>query len=1265
MKKLLMMIGAAAVGVVANVALATDLDDYYFRYDFSSGAKVFCGSDAQPTDPMVSANSEKIDMTAFAVTGPDGENTAVHPMNTAWSSVSSDFINVLNADWTLAMSVRPGTTHNGVLFSIGRRAKNQKGISICSSSDTQQLIVDENIKNSSSTGSQRQNIPLDTGIDLTKGFHTVIVAYEKPASGNAGTIKLWVDGVFQKSLTTDNKQFGAGFQFCTTCSGPTTGETATTEDLDVAFRDVRFYSSAFTGLDVKRYAALYPADTLRPSAAVRSYGVNCIDTGYCTKQSTRYAIDFQFAEAENGKAIFGERGALGCFLFSNKEGHFAFIMKDNANDKMSGWGDFWVDTDTRRRFAALDSPNNSATLYYDGETSSKTLGGTANSTSAISMPLFAVFPATQGGAPYNYSKSLVYSMAVEEVGELKHFFAPYNDATLGACFKDIVTGELKGEVVESPTVALAYVDGFGAADDYKYENGTLYAKVYVASANAAKGAVALSLDGSALTPESDGGYWVAYGSVLTLTATPESGYDVSRWVGDVRMIQSGTASDAAITVKIDKAAQFEARFDVSADAEIFHSTAVGRFAKRAQDFDVGDYVQSDLILHFDGIRNAGADAPHSDDATMWANLGSLGSACDATIATLGSSIPSGAATGGWNENGYQFRGKNYFNIGDKVALGGAVTAQFAIDYDNTKQVASYPVLLGSTENDNDLFAVYSGTSHGRFCFKLFNGTTHQARAAYSGGGFVNAIYDNANMGVSIGESSAAGWQTSNVTGDLPAYSYAIGVGTSSDAQKAMRIFTGAVKSVRVYTQALDDEALAWNRFVDNVRFSDGEIDEDLIVSPNVRGLEGVEPSGEYMVNGSWTFTATNITDSVFTWSPVGYKLEKWDGSSWVFVKNEEGASFSYTNCTANGKMRLTWIWEQTGAVKGGYDVGDYVQDGLLLHFDGIRNAGADAPHSDDATTWANLVSGGAAATRKEIANPFSANWTSLGEWEDDCYVFRGKSYFELGDNLTLGKAATIQITAGFTPNETKTAWYPVLFGAIDEDVDNAVYFNENFDTREQRGYQYFKLLGETTHGSGAAWPSGARSSINAIYDAENARVSISTADGYRWQNANTTDSVGEKTYAIGTGCETDTANSKQRGMRAFVGRVSSVRVYNRVLSDFALTHNRAVDEVRFNGNVTIVNGAVGDTGTNGASSVADGVYDIASGTWTVTAPDVVEGGRRYRPRLTVETLTNGEWVRTNRIWTDSYTIDKSALGDDRIRLTWTWEIFKGLAILFR
>ena len=44
-------------------------------------------------------------------------------------------------------------------------------------------------------------------------------------------------------------------------------------------------------------------------------------------------------------------------------------------------------------------------------------------------------------------------------------------------------------------------------------------------------------------------------------------------------------------------------------------------------FDVGDYAPG-AVWHFDGIRNQGADQPHSTTATTWKNLGSSGSSND-------------------------------------------------------------------------------------------------------------------------------------------------------------------------------------------------------------------------------------------------------------------------------------------------------------------------------------------------------------------------------------------------------------------------------------------------------------------------------------------------------------------------------------------------------------------------------------------------------------------------------------------------------------
>ena len=130
--------------------------------------------------------------------------------------------------------------------------------------------------------------------------------------------------------------------------------------------------------------------------------------------------------------------------------------------------------------------------------------------------------------------------------------------------------------------------------------------------------------------------------------------------------------------------------------------------------------------------------------------------------------------------------------------------------------------------------------------------------------------------------------------------------------------------------------------------------------------------------------------------------------------------------------------------------------------------------------------------------------------------------------------------------------------------------------------------------------------------------------------------------------------------------ICAVRMTAGALTTWQIDYNNSVDQVRFNGNVTVVNGAVGETGAVGASSVADGVYDLASGTWTITAPEVVADGHRYLAKLLVETYnaSTGEWEATTAMpqWANSYTVDKTAIGDNRIRLTWTWEIRKGLII---
>ena len=120
----------------------------------------------------------------------------------------------------------------------------------------------------------------------------------------------------------------------------------------------------------------------------------------------------------------------------------------------------------------------------------------------------------------------------------------------------MITGNFKGEGAETPSTALAYFDGVGCADDYKYEGGTLYAKCYAYSADARMGGVKFGTESAAASTSA----WIAYGGEATLTATQVSGYKFTGWTGDTWAIKSGSASDATITVSCDRAAQLQANY---------------------------------------------------------------------------------------------------------------------------------------------------------------------------------------------------------------------------------------------------------------------------------------------------------------------------------------------------------------------------------------------------------------------------------------------------------------------------------------------------------------------------------------------------------------------------------------------------------------------------------------------------------------------------------------------------------------------------------
>ena len=343
---------------------------------------------------------------------------------------------------------------------------------------------------------------------------------------------------------------------------------------------------------------------------------------------------------------------------------------------------------------------------------------------------------------------------------------------------------------------------------------------------------------------------------------------------------------------------------VSPLEEQFHTDVLGRFAKRAEDFDVGDYVQDGLIAHFDGIRNAGADLPHDSTTRTWKNLVAGGP--DATFVGDG---------GEWNAagNGFVFDGSSVRADMDSPGIDMNhvnSTVQIACDVDYTQQSNGggwYPGIFVRTDQDYGIFYNNTSSKSNVLNYKPWPYSNNDGGQRPTinpwGGKYVTAAFDGYKQYLVEGTSLGEGKPRTSYS-DQAAKRFAWG----GNPQGSTRYVKGTYHSVRIYNATLTEDQLALNRYIDEIRFRGAFTpnDVDIVIATSENGLEGVEPCGEYMVNGSHTFSATNLTVNGCERIPAGYTLEKWNGGTWTQIAESANTSFAFTNCLANGKMRLTW-----------------------------------------------------------------------------------------------------------------------------------------------------------------------------------------------------------------------------------------------------------------------------------------------------------------------------------------------------------------------
>jgi len=724
-------------------------------------------------------------------------------------------------------------------------------------------------------------------------------------------------------------------------------------------------------------------------------------------------------------------------------------------------------------------------------------------------------------------------------------------------------------------------------------------------------------------------------------------------------------------------------------------------------YDADSYVQDGLVLNYDGIRNVGLDQEHSDTTTTWVNLGSGGSAYDIERKDAD-------ASGAWTENAFEAAAKSYFETKADFVFPTTRTLQAClIPNASTHAYVFSPVgddmwQLGSLQlpgtgklNFNAHYYKYQDSAAGIEWSAAARPETACANSTFNtASAFLTPDYAAITLGTvrptsgnrSSGYVSLAGGQRSVAEVSLKAHIMA--------NNGATQLFKGTLFAFRFYNRILGNDELVWNKGVDASRFNGtAPLMEIPVTNVVVASAGGNEPVGCYAVDASghaFTAPATRIDDGL-EYALDGYAVETWDSATgtWGEPVDYQGASYSATD---SGKVRLTWKWHATTGLltrwnDAAHDIGDYVQDGLVLHFDGIRNAGADAPHDDAATVWRNIAPNGGFDlqayhyTGSGQAAGFDAADTSA--WGPDGFWFSGThpvcNFFYHSGAITVPAKYTMQILVDANTIDQKnggTITYPVCFSPWDLSTIGI----RRVETDQYNTHSFYLVADKMLGNIGSQRPRDSNlfcldygTAILDVIETENGEVGGATfftgtniesrtalypprmwaATG--WQTGvvarATVSSVG---FAFGGMVAGNSGNHAQ----AFTGKIKSFRLYNRPLSEAELSKNRIVDDARFFGGPSVTNVEVATTFSFLQGKEESGTYGVR-GSYTFSCPETtatVRGVDYALDGYTIETWseTYGWNSATATACTgNTYTYTEGE-SPEKVRLTWRWKPVRGL-----
>lgn len=236
--------------------------------------------------------------------------------------------------------------------------------------------------------------------------------------------------------------------------------------------------------------------------------------------------------------------------------------------------------------------------------------------------------------------------------------------------------------------------------------------------------------------------------------------------------------------------------------------------------------------------------------------------------------------------------------------------------------------------------------------------------------------------------------------------------------------------------------------------------------------------------------------------------------------NIENTDVVVVTKNSNGVLKYTYSTEK-----------EYVQDYLILHYDGINNTGIG--HSTTITTWKDLSEN----NNNSMLNSLSIN--------DNSVIFNGNGYLNLNKNFFSASEYTIEVV--FDKNQTTN--FGLICNSTQADNGFSIFYINNSYFRVDLGtYQW---------------------TVNyTINNNEKNKLTLVRTNSLVKMYVNgtlisSTTNVGNKNYLTNF---TTFGNSQISGSsynNYFIGKMYNYKIYNKALSEVEINQNYEVDKIRF------------------------------------------------------------------------------------------------------